>query len=125
MVALSPAVGTRWVRENGGMPPSNLAPLSGRYLSFTEREEIAILRAQGTGVREIAQRIGRCPSTISRELRRNAATRGGDLQYQLPSGTPTGALDVRKSRSSPRTTNCANTCTADSQASSLSLTANS
>ena len=64
------------------MPSSNLALLSGRYLSFAEREAIAILHAQGFGIREIARRLGRCPSTTSRELRRNAATRGGDLQYR-------------------------------------------
>jgi len=57
-------------------------PLSGRYLSFEEREEIAILNAQEVGVREIARRVGRAPSTISRELRRNAATRGGVLEYR-------------------------------------------
>jgi IS30 family transposase len=79
---VSPAVGTRWFREAGGMPPISQAPLSGRYLSFTEREEIAILRARGCGVREIARRAGRSPSTISRELRRNAATRGGCLEYR-------------------------------------------
>ena len=82
VAGVSPAVGTRWFRENGGMPSSNLAPLSGRYLSFGEREAIAILHAQGFGIREIARRLGRCPSTISRELRRNAATRGGDLRYR-------------------------------------------
>lgn len=57
-------------------------PSSGRYLSFAEREEIALLRAQGCGVREIALKISRSPSTISRELRRNAATRGGNLDYR-------------------------------------------
>jgi IS30 family transposase len=46
------------------------------------REEIAILRAQGQGVREIARRLSRSPSTVSRELRRNAATRGGKLEYR-------------------------------------------
>jgi IS30 family transposase len=51
-------------------------------LSFAEREEIAILKAQGVGVRETARRLGRSPSTISRELRRNAATRGGKLEYR-------------------------------------------
>ena len=81
-VGLSSAVGTRWFREGGGMPTVSSAPLSGRYLSFAEREEIAILRAQDRGVREIARRVGRCPSTISRELRRNAATRGGALEYR-------------------------------------------
>jgi transposase, IS30 family len=76
-VGVSQAVGSRWFRHRGGMPSIDLGPLSGRYLTFREREEIAILRAQGTGVREIARRLGRAPSTISRELRRNAATRGG------------------------------------------------
>jgi transposase-like protein len=80
---VSPAVGVRWFRESGGMDPlACLAPLSGRYLSFAEREEIAILRAQDVGVREIARQLGRSPSTISRELRRNAATRGGRLEYR-------------------------------------------
>ncbi len=74
---VSQPVGTRWFRENGGMPPSSLAPLSGRYLSFAEREEIAILHAQHFGIRDIARLISRSPSTISRELRRNAATRNG------------------------------------------------
>ena len=65
------------------MPPSAIrAPLSGRYLSFAEREEIAMLRAQRCGVREIARQLGRSPSTISRELRRNAGTRTGSLVYR-------------------------------------------
>jgi IS30 family transposase len=64
------------------MPTVTLAPLSGRYLSFAEREEIALLRAQRLGVREIARRVGRAPSTISRELRRNAGTRTGSLTYR-------------------------------------------
>jgi IS30 family transposase len=65
------------------MPPSAIrGPLSGRYLLFAEREEIALLRVQGCGVREIARQLGRSPSTISRELRRNAATRGGRLEYR-------------------------------------------
>jgi IS30 family transposase len=64
------------------MPTFMVVPLSGRYLCFEEREEIALLRVQGVGVREIARRLGRAPSTISRELRRNAATRGGKLEYR-------------------------------------------
>lgn len=59
----------RWFREAGGVCPS-LTPPSGRLLSFAEREEIASLTAAGEGVREIARRLGRHPSTISRELRR-------------------------------------------------------
>lgn len=53
-----------------------------RYLSFAEREEIGLLSCQGVGVREIARRIGRSASTVSRELTRNAATRGGRLEYR-------------------------------------------
>ena len=64
------------------MPPITLAPLSGRYLSFAEREEIAIFHAQQHGVRAIARRVGRAPSTISRELRRNASTRTYRLEYR-------------------------------------------
>lgn len=79
---VSQPVGTRWFRDNGGMPPTNLTALSGHYLSFAEREEIALLHAQKCGVREIARRVERAPSTISRELRRNAATRSGGFEYR-------------------------------------------
>ena len=79
---VSPVVGTRWFRDSGGIRPVSLAPLSGRYLSFAEREEIALLRVQGCSVREVARRLGRTASTISRELRRNAATRSGGLEYR-------------------------------------------
>jgi IS30 family transposase len=64
------------------MRPISLAPLSGRYLSLAEREEMAILKAKGCGVREIARQLRRSPSTISRELRRNAATRPGSSGYR-------------------------------------------
>src|SRR6478672_6144586 len=81
-VAVSWPVGSRWFRHAGGMPPISLQEPTGRYLSFLEREEIALLRAQQVGVREIARRIGRDPGTVSRELRRNAATRGGKPVYR-------------------------------------------
>ncbi len=81
-VGVSQAVGTRWFRHRGGMALFMSKPVSGRYLSFTEREEIGLLHAQGVGVREIARRIARSASTVSRELRRNAATRGGKLEYR-------------------------------------------
>jgi IS30 family transposase len=96
---VSPVVGVRWFREAGGMPPIGRAPLSGRYLSFAEREEIAVLRAGGCGVREIARRLGRSPSTISRELRRNAATRSGRLDYRAT--TAQWHADLRAKRPKP------------------------
>src|SRR5438874_3664374 len=82
VAGVSPAVGSRWFRDGGGMPPISLVPLSGRYLAFAEREEIAILHAQRVGVCEIARRLGRSASTVSRELRRNASTRSHALVYR-------------------------------------------
>lgn len=68
------------------MPPTHLAPRAplptNRCLSFAEREEIALECARGTGVRAIARKLKRSPSTISREIRRNSATRGGDFDYR-------------------------------------------
>jgi IS30 family transposase len=61
---------------------SSTKPLSGRYLSLVEREEIALCRIQGHSMQEIGRRLGRSASTISRELRRNAATRSGGLEYR-------------------------------------------
>ena len=79
---VSTPVAVRWFRHAGGMPPLSLAEPSGRYLSFSEREEIALLKAQGHGVRAIARQLERDPGTISRELRRTAATRGGKREYR-------------------------------------------
>jgi transposase, IS30 family len=45
--------------------------ISDRYLSEEERVRIADLQRAGAGVRAIAEKLGRCPSTVSRELRRN------------------------------------------------------
>src|SRR5437764_6072644 len=77
-----PGIGVRWFRKGGGMPPLDLAPVSGRYLSFAEREEIAVLLARGCGVREIARQLARAPSTISRERQRNSALRTGRPEYR-------------------------------------------
>ena len=83
---ISQPVGARLFRKAGGMPPSmfrsSAKPPSGRYLSFAEREEIALLRVQGLSVRSIGRILDRAASTISRELRRNAATRSGGLEYR-------------------------------------------
>jgi transposase-like protein len=70
-IGVSPAVGSRWFRNAGDMAPNLPPAVSGRYLSYAEREDIAIWHAQKAGVREIARRLGRSPSTVSRELRRN------------------------------------------------------
>jgi len=79
---VSSPVAFRWFRHAGGVNPCLPPTVSGRYLSFSEREDIALFRAQGFGVREIARRVERHPSTISRELRRNASTRTWRLDYR-------------------------------------------
>jgi IS30 family transposase len=68
--------GTRWVIANGGVRPRRGRNLQGRYLSFAEREEVAVGRAAGESMRAIARKMGRSPSTISRELARNAEAPG-------------------------------------------------
>ena len=64
--------GARWLIASGGVRPRRGRDLPGRYLSFAEREQIALGRAAGESMRSIARRLGRSPSTISRELGRNA-----------------------------------------------------
>lgn len=69
---VSTRLGQLWHRQAGGMSPLALNEPSGRYLSLAEREEIALGRAAGRSMRAIAEALGRAPSTISRELRRNS-----------------------------------------------------
>lgn len=99
------AVGQRWFRHAGGMTPYSWPAPSGRYLSFAEREEIAISNALGKGVREIAGQLGRSPSTISRELRRNAATRGGKLDYRASVAQWKAELFARRPKTAKLATN--------------------
>jgi hypothetical protein len=79
---VSSPVAYRWFRHAGGVNPCLPQSVTGRYLSFAERDDIAIWRAQKLGVGEIARRLGRHPSTISRELRRNASTRAYPPDYR-------------------------------------------
>jgi transposase, IS30 family len=56
--------------------------VSARFLSQDERIEIADLRQAGLSLRQIAHQLDRAPSTISRELRRNAAGSGGYRPFE-------------------------------------------
>ena len=88
------------------MPPFDLKfRPSGRYLSFAEREEIALLKVQGKGVREIAREIGRDPGTISRELRRNAATRSGSSGYRASVAQWKADMAARRPKAAKLVTN--------------------
>ncbi|MGH3573344.1 MAG: IS30 family transposase [Pseudonocardiaceae bacterium] len=74
-VGVSKGPSKRWFSEAGGMPPFELSDPSGRYLSIREREEISVLRGH-VSAREIARRLKRSPSTITRELQRNTPREG-------------------------------------------------
>jgi IS30 family transposase len=105
-VGVADETGGRWFAEAGGMPPITLAEPSGRYLSFLEREEIAVLLGQRLPIREIARRIGRAPSTISRELGRNtprnSAARGGRLRLdRYRASSAQAAAEARARRPKP------------------------
>ena len=104
--ACHPRSGTRWFREAGGMPPIALAPLSGRYLSFAEREEIAILHAQharGARDRPAAAVVRRRRSRGSCAATRRPAATSWRIGRRRRSGTPSGAPADRRSPSSPPT----------------------
>jgi len=68
--------GLSWVREAGGVRPRRGRNLKGRCLTFAEREDIAVAMAGGESMRSIAARLGRSPSTISREVSRNSDPKG-------------------------------------------------
>jgi IS30 family transposase len=69
-IGIGRKTGYRWRAEAGGLPPARVAEetRSSRYLSLLERQCIATLSERGHGVREIARRLRRAPSTVSREL---------------------------------------------------------
>jgi transposase, IS30 family len=84
-VGITRKTGYRWRAEAGGVAPLRLAEAvrSNRYLSMVERQRIAGLRRQGLSVRDIARRLERSPSTVSRELRRNTAAHDADYDAVL------------------------------------------
>ena len=71
LVGVSRKTGYRWRAEMGGVIARKRSEGSGRYLSMFERQRIASLHERGHGVRDIARKVGRSASTISRELTRN------------------------------------------------------
>ena len=105
IVGITRKTGYRWRAENGGIPPVRLAETArtSRYLSLLERQRIATLRERGVGVREISRRIGRSPSTVSRELHRNVRPHDrsrydGDLAHARARQRARRLRDARLSR---------------------------
>jgi hypothetical protein len=83
-------MGGRWIAAAGGVRPRRGRDLQGRYLSFSEREEIAVGRAAGESVRSIARRLGRSPATVSRELRRGCLTTNAHCNASRAAVAPGG-----------------------------------
>jgi hypothetical protein len=81
VVGVPIATAQTWHRDAGGVNPYPLKPVSGRYLSFEEREEIAVGLAAGHSQARIASDLGRDPSTICREIKRNSTS----MQSHKPS----------------------------------------
>jgi len=75
VVGVSINTGKAWLSQGGGMPTIALTQPSNWRLSLAEREEISVGLAAGHSRRAIARRLGRAPSTISREINRNRAVR--------------------------------------------------
>ena len=124
-VGVSVPVGTRWFRHAGGMPPLSLNEPSGRYLSFEEREEIAILRATGLGVRQIARELGRDPRGLSRGncgATLQPAAGNKSIGRWWRSGKRNRPRSARKLRNSSLTWCCVSMCRSDSPATFAVLT---
>ena len=111
-VGVSIRTGQEWFSQGGGMPTIALTQPSSWRLSLAEREEIAVGLAEGHSQRTIARRLGRAPSTISREINRN---RAHPSRLALPRPRGTGHARIGwpggPSRpSSPATPGCVSGC---------------
>ena len=104
-LGLSADTGKEWFSQAGGVIPAYVTiPSTGRGLAIAEREEIFAGVERGESIRRIAHQLGRAPSTVLRELRRNmrhpyrARARPGSRR-----GWPqTGGWDYRPSRAQRR-----------------------
>jgi IS30 family transposase len=82
----------RWLRSTGGLRPRLVLVVAvdptrrPRSLTEFEREHIGLRLVQAAGVRQIARELGRAPSTISREIKRNGFTRDGYYRDGRPKG---------------------------------------
>lgn len=83
----------RWMARLGGVPRPLDCEYDNRYLNHDERYEIARLHQGGISMRQIAARLGRAPSTISRELRRHRDPRTG---HYLPERAHTRAWQAQR-----------------------------
>lgn len=101
-LGVSPKTAHRWFGQRGGVLPSMDAGCRKRSLTFTDREDIALLRAGGAGVREIARELGRAPSTISRELRRVQHHRQPSDRHRMRYRASTAQTDADRQARRPK-----------------------
>lgn len=89
-VGVSEATGWCWFADSGGVKPrfTDVGPRRRSRLSFEEREEISVGVAAQESVRHIARRLGRAPSTISREIKRNSRPGRNHYRPQYRFGAP-------------------------------------
>jgi DNA-binding CsgD family transcriptional regulator len=76
-------------RTGGIRPPARARRTT--ELTLAEREEISRAMAEGQSIRSIAARLGRAPSTVSRELGRN----GGREAYRMSMQQRRGARQAK------------------------------
>jgi IS30 family transposase len=81
----------RLLKSTGGIRPPERTRAA-RCLSQTEREEISRGLAAGESLREIARRLGRSPSTVSREVARN----GGVNRYRATTADRRAWAEARR-----------------------------
>jgi IS30 family transposase len=83
-VGVSATCGGKWFRRFGGVNPRMQEPQGQKRprLSADEREQIMIGSAQGESIRSIADRLGRAPSTIMREIANNGVARNRTGRYR-------------------------------------------
>ena len=77
-VGVQPDQGYQWMRQAGLSTPRSTQR---RYISLVERERLKDLMMVGLSIRQVAAEMGRSPSTISRELRRNTVSKSGYLPH--------------------------------------------
>jgi IS30 family transposase len=81
-VGVGNQTGRLWLVARGGVRPRVPRSPSGRFLSFAEREEIALGLAAGHSPALIARRLGRHRSTVTREIARHRGGHDAKLTYR-------------------------------------------
>ncbi|MGX9670909.1 IS30 family transposase [Mycobacterium sp. HM-7] len=86
---VSTGTGWQWFVNAGGVKPKfDSAPRQYTRLTFAEREQIGLAVAAQEPIRSIAKRLGRAPSTISREIKRNSSDGRNKYRPQFRFGAP-------------------------------------